>query len=176
MRRKIKYTVDETPMSKEELVRFLVEKHSPFALHGKQESIVKILEQFPFVFTLEMNEWEPQDLIGQVLFNDSTSEYQMVFPIWFNDFCTYCQEHSNHNCVLSIKGITKCEPSKQVVFNSLFLEQKLLIGCSRYAPLPTNSSIIVLVEDKEEATHEYYNLTTLVASRIFYDVYLDKNK
>lgn len=164
--------IDESPMSIEEVVRFNVE-NLPFALHGKQESIVKILEQFSFVFTLEMNEWEPQDLIGHDRFNDSNSENQMIPPIWYNDFCAYCQEHSNHDCVLLIKGITKCEPSKQVVFNSLFDERKLQMGGSDFSPLPTNSSVIVLVEDKEESSHEYFNLTTQVFRRLSH-VYLNK--
>ena len=35
------------------------------------------------MFTLEMNEWEPQDLIGHDRFNDSNSENQMIFHIFF---------------------------------------------------------------------------------------------
>ena len=95
----------------------------------------------------------------------------MVPPAWYTEFCTYCDENKDRNCALVIYDLTKCEPSKQVYLNSLLLNQSLRADLW---PLPSNSAVFVMVEDKDEVEYEYYNLTGDVFRRLSH-FYLDED-
>ena len=165
-----KITVSEEPMSIEEQIRFHIKSKFSLAIHGKQGTLEKVLVHFPYHFMLEMNnEMKPEDIIGQQHYDDNSHESIMTPPNWYSEFCIYCKEYTKHDCVLLIHGITKCEPSKQVLLNNLILERKLRVD---HWPLPANSSIILLVENKEDANYIFYNITEQVFRRLEH-IYLD---
>ena len=151
--------VDDRPMSDEERILTHLELGRSLAIHGSLEAWEKNLAYLPFRFALEMhNEILPHEIHGRYDF----TEDKMVPPSWYSEFCTYCEEHKEHNCALLIYGITKCEWDKQVILNCLLLERKLQPD---YFPLPANAGVVLLVENKEDAKYEYHHLTAQVADR-----------
>ena len=160
-------------MSLAEQIQFHVNNGFTLALHGKKESLVKILDYVPCYFAIEMHsDIRPEEIIGHTQFFDDGTGSQMVPPSWYSEFCSYCKEHAEQRCALVVYGITKCECSKQVYLNSLLLDRKLRAD---FGPLPDNSSVILLVENKENAEDEYHNLTNDVFRRCDH-IFLDKYK
>ena len=163
-------------MTMEEVIQFDVKHNFSLAIHGKRESLDKILTCFPYNYILELNnEIEYQVVFGHQVFKNVSAGDTMdgrVPPSWYSEFCAYCKEHAGENCVLLIRGITRCEPSKQVWLNSLVQERMLH---PELGPLPENSAIVLLVEEKEEADYEFYNITEQLFRRLSH-FFLDKNK
>ena len=134
----IKYALDYTTFSKDELLQVYVKAGNSVFLHGPsgvgKSARVKQIDPTATRITLrpQMN---PEEIDGTL--NRETGEY--IPPLWYTQLCEKCKAEPDRKHILFIDELTNVKPTVQSLVYSIVLDRA---GKDGLWPLPDNAVVV----------------------------------
>lgn len=173
MRKGYGVTIEDTPMSISDQLKFYINNKESFMLHGasgvgKTRRIEEIDPEY--VAIVLRNGILPEEVIGKNIYPNTadTQSGKWVPPSWYVDLCKKCEKDPNKNHVLFIDEITNVRPYEQSLVYHLVLNNS--IG-PNYGKLPDNAVVVAAGNSKEES-ESAYNMPEPLFRRFAGHVYL----
>lgn len=163
-------TVDNTPLTATEQMKFYLETGKNFMLHGPSGvgKSRRVKELDPDCVCLQLrNGILPEEIIGKT--GSEGKETFWIEPTWYTRLKELCENDPKHNHILFIDEITNVRPSEQSLVFHIVLEHSI---DGNIGKLPKNC-IVVAAGNSPEESEAAYNMPEPLFRRFAGHIYLD---